>query len=320
MFIELIYGFLGAGKTTFIRHLLEHQGTGERWVILVNEFGEVGIDGRILTHAGSQAAAVVELPSGCICCTLAPDFRRQLIEVSATYAPDRILVEPTGLATIGQIMAILAHADIQRLYAGLRLIHLVDAAEFLAFIKANRHFVENQIQAGQIVLLNKADLLSPSRVNLLAASIREINPAAQVYSTSFARLDPDVRKAIFDVRRIGPERLPEPDTETVAELASEPHDHTNGYQSFGRRYRSEVFHADRLHAFFEQLQAHRYGEIVRAKGLFRTDRAWLLLEFASGTVQSAPGPDGIESAVSIIGKRFNVVDLEAQLQGCMTPA
>lgn len=113
MVIDVIYGFLGAGKTTFIRHLLEHPGGGERRVILVNEFGEVGLDGRILEDSGTKMAAVVEMPSGCICCTLAPDFRRQIIELSAAYAPDRLIIEPTGLATIGQIMAVLAKEDVQ---------------------------------------------------------------------------------------------------------------------------------------------------------------------------------------------------------------
>jgi G3E family GTPase len=274
----------------------------------VNEFGKVGIDGRILAHSGTATATVVEMPSGCICCTLAPDFRRQIIEVSATYAPDRLIIEPTGLATIGQIMVILAKDDVQPLYTGIRLIHVVDGSEMLAFIKANRRFVENQIRASHLVILNKTDLLKPSRVNLLVASIREINPAAQVYPTSFARLAPDVLSELFDVRRASAERLPEMDTTIAGE---------NDYESFGRRYRSEVFHPERLHALFEQLPTQCYGDVVRAKGIFRTDREWLLLELASGAVQRSPGPAGAESTVSIIGQQLNNADLDAQLQRCV---
>ena len=292
MFIEVIYGFLGAGKNDlYPASAGAPWHRGKRWVILVNEFGEAGIDGRILEDSGTKTAAVIEMPSGCICCTLAPDFRRQIIELSAAYAPDRLIVEPTGLATIGQIMAILAKEDVQPLYSGLRLIHIVDGSELLAFIKANRRFVENQIRASHLVILNKTDLLKPSRVNLLVESLREINPAAQVYPASFARLDPGALKEVFDVHSTRAERLPEPDTDVPAEPASEQHVHANGYESFGRRYRSDVFNPDRLHALFEQLQTQRYGEVVRAKGNFqnRPGMAFIRTGIRDRAVLSWPG-------------------------------
>ena len=97
MIVNVVYGFLGAGKTTFIRYIMENPPQNEKVVILVNEFGEVGIDGLILSGHGAQVAELVELPSGCICCTIASDFRRQVMEICERFAPD--LPEPRSWKT-----------------------------------------------------------------------------------------------------------------------------------------------------------------------------------------------------------------------------
>jgi G3E family GTPase len=222
--------------------------------------------------------------------------------------PDRLIIEPTGLATIGQVMAILTQDEIQRLYDSIRLIHIVDGTEFLAFIKANRRFVENQIRASQVVLLNKIDLLTSSRASLLAASIRDIHPAASVYPTSFARLAPDVMTELFARERTAADPLSLTGMEGPGETK---------YESFGRRYSTEVFQPERLYAFFQQLQTQQYGDAIRAKGIFRTERAWLAIELAAGTVQRTPGPAGPESLISIIGQGLDSAVLDAQLQQCV---
>jgi len=105
MIVDVAFGFLGSGKTTFITQVLKAWGADEKIVVLVNEFGEVGIDGDLLASRGGN---VVEMPSGCICCTLQTDFRTQLLDISRSIQPERVIIEPTGVATIGQIEEILA--------------------------------------------------------------------------------------------------------------------------------------------------------------------------------------------------------------------
>lgn len=321
MIVNVVYGFLGSGKTTFIRYLMENPPQNEKVVILVNEFGEVGIDGIILSGHGAQVAEVVELPSGCICCTIAGDFRRQVLELCERFAPDRMIVEPTGVATISQIMQILEAEDMRPLYSQLDLIHLLDASEFLSFIKSHRHFMENQIRRTKSVLLNKMDRIKPAMLDLLVSSIREINPQARVYPTSFARLDASVLERILGVSGGADGRhwlQPQPEGVHVHGDHDE-HDHDHGladeYESFGRRY-GDAFSRQCLESFFQDLKTGDYGRVVRAKGVFRTTENWIKLELASGEVLTEPVPTGEYSAVSIIGQEMVTEAMDSALASC----
>ena len=330
MIVDVVYGFLGAGKTTFIKYLLEHPPECEKLVILVNEFGEVGVDGLLLANSGGQLADVVEMPSGCICCTMSTDFRRQFLDIHERYSPDRMIIEPTGVATISQIVGILEREDLEPLYAELRLIHILDSSEFLSFVKSHRYFVENQIRATNLLLLNKTARIRPRMVELLVDSVKEINPEARVYPTSFARLDPAILAEMLQSRS-GSERK---DDVAHQRLAEQVHDDASGshyehedgmdeehglaseYQHFGKRYGLLSFNQECLRSFFGWLGDRKYGDVVRAKGVFRTSSGWIKLELASGEMRVDGGPDGEESIVSIIGRFMNTQEMEAKLRAC----
>ena len=321
MIVNVVYGFLGAGKTTFIRYMMENPPQDEKLVILVNEFGEVGVDGLILTGQGTQLAEIVELPSGCICCTMASDFRRQVLELHQRFAPDRMIVEPTGVATISQIMQILEGEDLRPLYSDLSLIHLLDGSEFLSFIKSHRHFMENQIRRSRSVLLNKMDRVKPTMATLLVNSIKEINPEAMVYPTSFARLDASLLETVLGIRSRkgeGSGLRPQPE-EAHVPGDEEEYDHDHGladeFESFGRRY-SHSFSGQCLESFFQTLKTGGYGRVVRAKGVFRTSEDWIRLELASGEVLIEQAPAGEYSAVSIIGQEIAPQTMDAALDRC----
>jgi G3E family GTPase len=323
MIVNVVYGFLGAGKTTFIRYMMENPPQDEKVVIVVNEFGEVGIDGLTLSRQGAQVAELVELPSGCICCTIASDFRRQVLELCERFAPDRMIVEPTGVATISQIMQILESEDLRPLYSDLCLIHLLDAFEFLSFVKSHRHFMENQIRRSKSVLLNKIDRVKPTMRSLLIDSIKEINPGVNVYPTSFARLDKSLLEQVLGIPRredeeIGSVSQPE-ESHVPGELKEHVHDHglADEFESFGRRY-SDSFSQPRLESFFQTLKNGRYGTVVRAKGVFRLSEAWIKLELASGEVRVEQAPTGECSAVSIIGRDIAPEAMDHALAGCRT--
>jgi len=177
MIVDIIFGFLGSGKTTFITRILNEWGQKEKIVVLVNEFGEVGVDGELLKDRGGN---VVEMPSGCICCTLQADFKKQLKEIIEDIHPQRIIVEPTGVATIGQIRSIVEAQAFEKV---IRIIHnvlVVDAAGFMGLYKANRHFVESQVKSAHVVLLNKIDRVDKMMSMVTRDSISSINPETTV--------------------------------------------------------------------------------------------------------------------------------------------
>lgn len=319
MIVNVVYGFLGAGKTTFIKYIMEYPPPDEKVVILVNEFGEIGIDGLILADQTGLIADVVELPSGCICCTLAADFRRQFLELHERFQPDRVIIEPTGVAMISQIMQILEAEDLRSLYSDSSLVHILDSSEFLDFVKRQRHFMENQLRRSRFVVLNKIDRVKPHMVDLLVQSVREINPHAEVYPTSFARLEPGDVKRLLGIDQ----RETVPELHLVEEHAERDHKHEHElehgfaaqFRVFGEKY-DELFDQQRLKSFFEGLKNREYGDVVRAKGVFRTPNDWVKLELASGEVRVDPIPNASQSAVSIIGRDIDTDGMESGLIRC----
>ncbi len=313
MIVNVVYGFLGAGKTTFIKYLMDYPPEDEKLVVVVNEFGEVGVDGLILADQKGLISDVVELPSGCICCTLAPDFRRQFLELHERFAPDRMIVEPTGVALISQIRQILRSEDLRPLYSECNLVHIVDSSEFLSFIKRQRHFIENQMRASRLVILNKIDRVKPHMIELLVQSVKEINPDADVHPCSFARLDPDMMKRMLGMGR----------EEVVQTLFPEleendhdfGHDFAAQFMTFGKKFKA-IYDRQCLQSFFESLRDQEYGEAVRAKGVFETPKEWIKLELAAGEVRLEPVPAAVESVVSIIGTDMDTGKMEHGLISC----
>lgn len=319
MIVNVVYGFLGAGKTTFIKYIMDYPPEGEKVVILVNEFGEIGVDGLILADQKGVIKDIVEMPSGCICCTLAADFRRQFLELHETFQPDRIIVEPTGVAMISQIMQILLGEDLRPLYSESTLIHILDSSEFLDFIKRQRHFVENQLKRSSFVVLNKIDRVKPRMVDLLVQSVKEINPTAEVFPTSFGELNEDIVKQVLGMaQREAGEVATLEELEAEAEHVHElEHNFAAQFITFGGKY-EEVFDRRSLESFFDRLNQGDFGEVVRAKGVFQTPKEWIRIELASREVrvdQVAPVP---QSVVSIIGRDIDAQDMESGLVSCQT--
>ncbi|MFH0994636.1 MAG: CobW family GTP-binding protein [Pseudomonadota bacterium] len=348
MIVDVIFGFLGSGKTTFITRILREWDSDEKIVVLVNEFGDVGIDGELLS---SQGGNVVEMPSGCICCTLQADFRAQILEISRTIQPDRIIIEPTGVATIGQIQWILEAQLFEREITQIHKILIADATGFMGLYRANRHFVESQVENAHIIMLNKCDRVDQRKAKVIQSAISAINPELTVFMTEFGGINwNEYHAALFvasesktksdtatylDSRR--KERIqqqgktgtgPVPARPAVGifgrpeEAGLQPHFHEEadalGYESFGLLFADSGFDLPSLNNLFLQMTISRsvYGEIIRAKGIFRTGSGWKILELASGDVSIQPIRPFQESKVSIIGKFLNREMIGTAFQQC----
>ena len=183
--IDIISGFLGAGKTTFIKKLLKEAIAGEKVVLIENEFGEIGIDGGFLQDAGIE---IREMNSGCICCSLVGDFGKSLEEVLKTYTPDRVIIEPSGVGKLSDVMKAVCDVagDIDVTLNGS--ITVVDAQKCKMYMKNFGEFFNNQIENAGMIVLSRTDIADADKVAKAVEMIREKNEKAVIVTTPIDQL------------------------------------------------------------------------------------------------------------------------------------
>ena len=173
--IDIISGFLGAGKTTFIKKMLEDVFQGEKIVLIENEFGEIGIDGGFLKDSGIE---ISELNSGCICCSLVGDFGKNLREVMERFHPDRILIEPSGVGKLSDVMKSVQEVEAENEVKLNGRSTVVNTPKATKQMKAFVEFFNNQIEYATVVVLSRTQNVKPEQTELVTAAIREKNPKA----------------------------------------------------------------------------------------------------------------------------------------------
>ena len=215
--IDVVSGFLGAGKTTLIKKLLAEALNGSKTVLIENEFGEIGIDGGFLKESGIE---IKEMNSGCICCSLVGDFGTSLKEVVSTYAPERILIEPSGVGKLSDVLKAVENVakdlDVQVNSA----VAVVDAMKCKMYVKNFGEFFINQIEYAGTIILSRTDKASQEKVNECVALIREHNQKATIITTPLASLD---GKTVLDTIE-GADKL-EDLLQEMLEKAHEEHEH-----------------------------------------------------------------------------------------------
>jgi len=321
MIADIVFGFLGSGKTTFIANILKEWGQDEKIVVLVNEFGDVGIDGDLLA---SQEAEVVEMPAGCICCTLQVDFRRQILEISETINPQRVVIEPTGVAQITQIMYIIRAELFKDIIEDIHNILITDATNFINFYKRNRHFVESQVGNAHVVLLNKCDKVKNIEALVTKDAISAINPKVTILMTEFGAVEwGEYKSALSAAPYLSADFEAEPAC-PIGEVEEEGLIHIHeeedalGYESFGCTYELS-FDRQELEKLFQQLlNSTLLGEdIVRAKGIFKVDNQWVVGQLASGEVSWQEIKSAQQSKISIIGRNLKKELIGAAINRCL---
>ena len=183
--IDVFSGFLGAGKTTLIKKLLKDAYTNQKVVLIENEFGEIGIDGSFMKEAGIQ---VTEMNSGCICCSLVGDFGEALKKVLETYHPDRILIEPSGVGKLSDVVRAASAVCGENCQIG-ALVAVVDASKAKIYIKNFGEFFINQIEHAATIILSRTDIASAQKIDDCVKLIREHNQNATVITTPVGQLD-----------------------------------------------------------------------------------------------------------------------------------
>ena len=184
--IDVFSGFLGAGKTTLIKKLLKEALDGSKTVLIENEFGEIGIDGGFLKEAGIE---IKEMNSGCICCSLVGDFGTSLREVIETYAPERILIEPSGVGKLSDVLKAVDDVAVTLNVQVNSAVAVVDASKAKMYIKNFGEFFINQIAYAGTIILSRTDKVTPEKLEECVALIREHNQKATIITTPLEQLD-----------------------------------------------------------------------------------------------------------------------------------
>ncbi len=183
--IDIFSGFLGAGKTTLIRKLIKEAFAGEKLVLIENEFGEIGVDGAFMQDAGIE---VTEMNSGCICCSLVGDFGKALKKVLETYAPDRILIEPSGVGKLSDVIKAVEKVDSRDLLLN-SFTTVVDAKKAKIYMKNFGEFFNNQVENANSIILSRTAGMDPAKLSAAIALLREKNPEATLITTPWEELD-----------------------------------------------------------------------------------------------------------------------------------
>ena len=326
--IDIISGFLGAGKTTFIKKLLEEAIAGEKVVLIENEFGEIGIDGGFLQDSGIE---IREMNSGCICCSLVGDFGRSLNEVLTKYAPDRVIIEPSGVGKLSDVMKAVCDVagEIDVTLNGS--VTVVDAQKCKMYMKNFGEFFNNQIESAGTIVLSRTDVADADKVAQCVELLREKNPKAAIVTTPI--------KTLTGAQLL--EIIEKPADDMAAELLEEVrhhhhhhdedeecgcghdhhHHHHHGHDadevftSWGLET-SRKISREKLESILHELaNTDRYGQVLRAKGMLPDEEGtWHYFDLVPEETEIRTGAPIYTGKVCVIGSNLKEDALKAAFE------
>ena len=260
--IDIISGFLGAGKTTFIKKMIDEVFHGQKIVLIENEFGEVGIDGGFLKDSGIQ---ITEMNSGCICCSLVGDFGKNLNEVITKYHPDRILIEPSGVGKLSDVMKSVIDIEKEQDVKLNALVTVVNSLKASKQMKAFGEFFNNQIEFATTVILSRTQNATPEQLEFCVKQIQKLNPKAAVITTDWDKISGEqILKAMEGQDTLEMELLAEERHAKEAEEHEHEHHHDHDHEEHEHHHdhdhEEHEHHHDHDHEEHEHHHDHDHEE------------------------------------------------------------
>ena len=348
--IDIISGFLGAGKTTFIKRLIGEAISGEKVVLIENEFGEIGIDGGFLKDAGIE---IREMNSGCICCSLVGDFGKSLSEVLTKYAPDRVIIEPSGVGKLSDVMKAVRDVASEIEVELNSAVTVADAGKVRMYMKNFGEFFNNQIENAGTIVLSRTDIADPKKVQKAVEMIREKNQRAVIVTTPISQLSGSQLLEIIEKKDDMMEDLLKEARDHAHDhghhdhhhehgeecgCGHDHHDHTHhdhdhhhehgegctcGCHDHHHHHADEVFASwgrenvtgvgrEKLEEILDELAyGTKYGEVLRAKGMIPApDGTWLHFDLVPEQVEIREGSADYTGKVCVIGADLDEKALE----------
>ena len=305
--IDIISGFLGAGKTTLIKKLVADAFQGEKLVIIENEFGEIGIDGGFLKESGIQ---ITEMNSGCICCSLVGDFGNALKDVLEKYSPDRVIIEPSGVGKLSDVIkAVKNIGDDVKINSTAT---VVDASKCKMYMKNYGEFYNNQIESAGTIILSRTQNVSEEKLAKVLTMIKEKNDEASVITTPWDQID---GKKILDAME---------KVNTLEKELLEEHHHHDGECGCGHHHEHGHHHADDVFTSWGVETAHKFteeelkdivsklasdksfGDVLRAKGIVASDEGeWFHFDLVPEETELRRGAADYTGRICVIGSNLN---------------
>ena len=296
--IDIISGFLGAGKTTLINKILDQVLPEEKTAIIENEFGEIGIDGQIL---GVHGIEIREISSGCICCTLFGDFILAMKELLTQVQLDRVIIEPTGIGRLSDILNACKNVKKEYTIELNMIVSVVDCMKFEMYSQMFGDFFRDQIQIAKTIFLSRTQLCEEQTVLSTEKAIRQINKNAQIISIPWEQMTgADILYCGQDNESTIIEDI------TTNDIFSHHHSDDDIFQSWSISTLKK-YSRDKFNYILDQLQnKDKYGNIYRGKGIFQTpDGSWLRFDYVPGEIHFKKVLNVGEGKIVIIGKDMN---------------
>lgn len=319
---EIVVGFLGAGKTTFLQKTLSKANPDVKTVVLVNDFSSVGVDNSLLSD---QGADVVELPNGCICCSLRSDLAKQLKEVVGRFAPDRVLIEPSGVADVTSLLRVMHQPDLRPFVKSLRVYTVIDAGAFMKDFSRMQAYFKAQATLAPVLVINKTDLVSEDELQTVRDTLLSINPDATIVPAVYGAVKVEGLDTLALTGLLAAE-----DTGDAPERVHD-HEHAHGHDhhhdhdlevALGLKSWSTglagSFDASRLRPLLEKIVAGDFGEVDRVKGIARASGGWVQFGVAGGraTMAAFAAKDDETPRVVAIGKSVDEDGLKTAFDTC----
>ena len=348
--IDIISGFLGAGKTTFIKRLIGEAISGEKVVLIENEFGEIGIDGGFLKDAGIE---IREMNSGCICCSLVGDFGKSLSEVLTKYAPDRVIIEPSGVGKLSDVMKAVRDVASEIEVELNSAVTVADAGKVRMYMKNFGEFFNNKIENAGTIVLRRTDIADPKKVQKAVEMIREKNQRAVIVTTPISQLSGSQLLEIIEKKDDMMEDLLKEARDHAHDHGHHDHHHEHGEEcgcghdhhdhahhdhdhhhehgegctcgchDHHHHHADEVFASwgrenvtgvgrEKLEEILDELAyGTKYGEVLRAKGMIPApDGTWLHFDLVPEQVEIREGSADYTGKVCVIGADLDEKALE----------
>ncbi len=335
--VDIFSGFLGAGKTTLIKKLISDGYNGAKLVLIENEFGQIGIDGGFLKESGIE---ITEMNSGCICCSLVGDFGVALKEVIDTYHPDRILIEPSGVGKLSDVVAAVKRVEDTDICGT---VTVIDASKCKMYLKNFKEFYENQIKYAGTIILSRTDNIDPAKLETAISLIKEINDHSQIITTPWDQLSgsqilkaieepltaADMAQALLEAEKHEHEHHHHDHDHEHEHEHHHDHDHEEEHEhehhhdhdheeEHDHEHEHHHHHADEIfdsiglettksftkediEKALKALDSGEYGQVLRAKGIVAGESEWIHFDFVPGESDVRFGPADVTGKLCVIG-------------------